>query len=30
MTDRVLVVAIGVVFTALRFWLHCPDCGSPL
>ena len=33
MTDqfsRLLVVVTGVVFAALRFWLHCADCGSPV
>jgi hypothetical protein len=33
MTDqfsRLPVVVTGVVFAALRFWLHCPDCGSPV
>jgi hypothetical protein len=28
--NRLLIVATGVVFAALRFWLHCPDCGSPV
>ena len=27
---RLLVVVTGVVFAALRFWLHCHDCGSPV
>jgi hypothetical protein len=33
MTDRfsrVLVMVTGVVFAACRFWLHCPDYGTPL
>ena len=28
--SRVLIVVTGVVFAALRFWLHRPDCGSPV
>jgi hypothetical protein len=28
--SRVLVVVTGVVFAALRIWLHCHDCGSPI
>ena len=28
--SRLLVVVTGVVFAALRFWLHCHDCGSPV
>ena len=28
--SRVLIVVTGVVFAALRFWLHCHDCGSPV
>jgi hypothetical protein len=28
--SRLLVVVTGVVFAALRFWLHCADCGSPV
>ena len=28
--SRLLVVVTGAVFAALRFWLHCHDCGSPV
>ena len=28
--SRLLVVVTGAVFAALRFWLHCADCGSPV
>jgi hypothetical protein len=27
--SRLLVVVTGVVFTALHFWLHCPNCVMP-
>jgi hypothetical protein len=26
--NRLLIVVTGVVFAALRFWLHCHDCGA--
>src|ERR1700733_14198230 len=28
--SRLLIVVTGVVFAALRFWLHCHDCGAPV
>jgi hypothetical protein len=28
--SKLLLVVTGVVFAALRFWLHCPDCGNPV
>jgi len=28
--SRLLVVVTGVVFAALRFWLHSHDCGAPV